>query len=190
MKADHLGLLGLALLLGATDLLVKGLGLALLGLPVLTLFGLALPLFDRHLTGNAHWLGATLLSALLVSLASLLLQAGAFDLHQALGPYPYLLVVPCVHLALRERPDALEGLRAGLAFALLALLLGALREALGHASLFAHADWLLGPTALGWQLQLGANGIPLFALAPGAFILLGTLLALWRHLTNRTADSR
>lgn len=190
MNTRQLGLLGLALLVGATDLLVKGLGLALLGLPLLTLFGLALPLLDRHLSGNSHCLGAALLSALLVSLANLLLQAGAFELHHALGPFPYLLVLPCLQLALRERPDALEGLRAGLAFALLALLLGALREAFGYASLFAHLDWLLGPAALGWRLQLGADGIPLFALAPGAFILLGTLLALWRHLTNKTADSQ
>ncbi|MCY1290278.1 Electron transport complex subunit RnfE [compost metagenome] len=189
MNANHLGLLGLALLIGATDLLVKGLGLALVGLPVLCLLGLALPLLDRHLDGNAHQLGALLLSALLVSLAALLLQAGAFELHRALGAFVYLLVLPCLQLAQRDRRDALEGLRAGLVFALLALLLGGLREALGHASLFAHFDWLLGPTALAWRIRFGADGIPLFALAPGAFILLGTLLALWRHLTNKTADS-
>ncbi|WP_044871697.1 Rnf-Nqr domain containing protein [Pseudomonas sp. LFM046] len=190
MNPGYIGLMGLALLVGATDLLVKGAGLALIGLPLLTLFGLALPLLDRHLTDTAYWLSALLLSALLVSLASLLLQAGAYELHRALGPFPYLLVLPCLQLALRERADALEGLRAGLFFALLALLLGASREALGHASLFAHFDWLLGPAALGWPLQFGTDGIPLFALAPGAFILIGTLLALWRRLTNRTADTR
>ncbi|MFZ6045458.1 Rnf-Nqr domain containing protein [Pseudomonas sp. CR3202] len=189
MNARHLGLMGLALLAGATDLLVKGMGLALLGLPLLTLFGLVLPLLDRHLVGHAHGLGTLLLCALLVSLGSLLLQATAFELHRALGPYTYLLVLPCLQLAQRERPDAFEGLRAGLAFAVLALLLGALREALGHGSLLAHSDWLLGPTALDWRVQFSADGIPLFALAPGAFILIGTLLALWRHLTNRTADS-
>lgn len=189
MKASHFCLLGLALLTGATDLLVKGLGLALVGLPVLGLFGLALPLLDRHLTGKAHWAGALLLCALLTSLAGLLLQAGAFELHRAYGPFLYLLVLPCLQLAAQERTDALDGLRAGMLFALLALLLGALREALGRASLFAHFDWLLGPVALGWRIQFGADGIPLFALAPGAFILLGTLLALWRRLTNQTADS-
>ncbi|MFC5695427.1 Rnf-Nqr domain containing protein [Pseudomonas sp. GCM10022186] len=189
MNASHLGLMGLALLVGATDLLVKGMGLALLGLPLLTLFGLVLPLLDRHLTGHAHGLGALLLAALLVSLGNLLLQAAAFELHRALGPFPYLLVLPCLQLAQQERPDAFEGLRAGLVFALLALLLGALREASGHGTLLAHLDWLLGPTALDWHLQFGADGIPLFALAPGAFILIGTLLALWRRLTNRTADS-
>ncbi|MNF90461.1 Electron transport complex protein RnfE [compost metagenome] len=189
MNAGHLGLLGLALLIGATDLLVKGLGLALLGLPLLTLFGLVLPLLDRHLTGNAHWLGALLLCALLTNLAGLLLQAAAFELHRAFGPFLYLLVLPCLQLAAQDRTDSLDGLRTGVIFALLALLLGALREALGHASLFAHFDWLLGPAALGWRLQWGVDGIPLFALAPGAFILFGTLLALWRHLTKKNADS-
>lgn len=189
MNPGYLGLFGLALLVGATDLLVKGAGLALLGLPLLGLFGLALPLLDRHLDDKTHPWAALLLAALLVSLASLLLQAVAFELHRALGAFLYLLVLPCLQLARSERADALEGLRLGLAFALLALLLGALREALGHASLFAHFDWLLGPAVLGWRIQFGADGMPLFALAPGAFILLGTLLALWRHLTNKTADS-
>ncbi|MDH4585671.1 electron transporter RnfE [Pseudomonas sp. BN415] len=189
MKASHIGLMGVALLVGATDLLIKGVGLALASLPMLLLFGLALPTLRRQLGGAAYWLGALLLAALLASLANLLLQAGAYELHRALGPYVYLLVLPCLQLAAKESTGALDGLRIGLAFSLLALLLGTLREILGHASLFAHFDWLLGPTALGWRLQFGADGIPLFALAPGAFILLGTLLALSRRLTNRTADS-
>ncbi|AYF85729.1 Rnf-Nqr domain containing protein [Pseudomonas sp. JS3066] len=188
MNARQLGLMGLALLTGATDLLIKGLGLALAGLPVLAVFGLLLPLLRRHLQDTGYWFGAMLLAALLTSLASLLLQAGAFELHRALGPYLYLLVLPCLQLAAMDSTAA-GGLRAGLVFTLLALLLGTLREALGHASLFAHFDWLLGPVALGWRLQFGADGIPLFALAPGAFILLGTLMALWRQLTTKTADS-
>ncbi|NWL78943.1 electron transporter RnfE [Pseudomonas taiwanensis] len=190
MSVRHFDLIGLALLLGATDLLIKGVGIALAGLPVLVVFALVLPILRRHLQDAGYWLGALLLAALLASLASLLLQAGAFELHRALGPYLYLLVVPCLQLAAMASTDAVDGLYAGLVFTLLALLLGALREALGHASLFTHFDWLLGPVALGWRLQFGADGIPLFALAPGAFILLGTLLALLRHLTNRTADSQ
>ncbi|MGQ7814988.1 Rnf-Nqr domain containing protein [Metapseudomonas furukawaii] len=190
MKTLHPSLLGLALLVGATDLLVKGVALALLGLPLLGLFGLALPLLDRHLQGAAHWLAALLLASLLVSLGNLLLQAGAFELHRALGPFAYLLVLPCVQLAHQERQDAFEGVRAGLALALLALPLAALREILGQGSLLAHADWLLGPGAATWRLALDGAGIPLFALAPGAFILLGTLLALWRRLTTTRTDSR
>lgn len=190
MKSSHLGLMGLALLIGATDLLVQGVGLALTGLLLLSLFGMALPALRKHLEGSAYWLGVLLLAGLLASLASLLLQASAYELQRALGPFVYLLVLPCLQLAAKESGEPLDGLRTGLAFAVLALLLGALRELLGHASLFAHFDWLLGQSAQGWHLQLGADGIPLFALAPGAFILLGTLLALWRHLTNKTADSR
>lgn len=189
MKAQHLGLMGLALLIGATDLLIKGVGLALAGVPVLLVFGFALPTLRRHLQDTRFWLGVMLLAALLASLASLLLQAGAYELHRAIGPYVYLLALPCLQLAAMDATDALDGLRAGALFGLLALLLGVLREALGHASLFAHFDWLLGSIALKWRLQFGADGIPLFALAPGAFILLGTLMALWRQLTKKTADS-
>ena len=39
-------------------------------------------------------------------------------------------------------------------------------------------DWLFGPAAIGWQFSLAnLNGVQLLTLAPGAFILLGLLLA-------------
>ncbi|MBT8764608.1 Rnf-Nqr domain containing protein [Metapseudomonas boanensis] len=173
------GLLGLAVLVGACDLAVKGLGLALAGLPLTALFGLLLIPLRSHLDGPAYWLGVLLTTALLVSLIDLLMQAWAFELHRSLGPFLALLTLPCLQLA--QAPSST--LRAGCIFALLALLLGCLREVLGHAGLFAHLDWLLGPVALGWQLKFGADGIPLFALAPGGFILLGILIALWRTLS-------
>ena len=52
MRPGHFGVMGLALLLGATDLLVKGLGLAMTALPVLLLFGVALPALRHHLDGD------------------------------------------------------------------------------------------------------------------------------------------
>ncbi|MEN0107314.1 MAG: NADH:quinone oxidoreductase, partial [Pseudomonas sp.] len=62
-------------------------------------------------------------------------------------------------------------------------LLGALREVLGGGSLLRHAEWLFGPAAASWPVHLpGFTGLPLFALAPGAFILLGVLWAIARSL--------
>ena len=78
----------------------------------------------------------------------------------------------------------MAGLRPGLLFALAAVLLGALREALGHGSLLAHADWLLGPAASSWRWSTGS---PLLTHAAGAFILLGLLLTLLRHFNQDDA---
>lgn len=174
-------LLGLAPLLGASDLLVKALGLALAALPLLALFGLLVLPLRRRLEGTAYWLGALLLAGTLLSAIDLLLQAQAFELHRALGIFLPLLALPCLALAQQEPLQPWDGLRQGLGFALAALALGALRELLGQASLFAHGDWL-GLGALYWQAP--ASGSPLFALAPGGFILLGLLLALQRHLAH------
>lgn len=175
--ATTLPLLGLAPLLGASDLLVKALGISLVAVPLLTLFGLTLPALRRLLQGHALWLGALLLAGVLVGLAHVLMQAFALELQRALGPFLALLALPCLLLVADEPAGPGAGLRQGLLFALLALLLGALRELLGHASLLAHGEWLgLGA----WHWQAAVDGLPLFASAPGGLILLGLLLALVR----------
>jgi len=181
-------LLGLAPLLGASDLLVKALGLALAGLTVLAGFGLLLALLYKRITGSAYWLAALLIAGTLVSCTELLLQAFAFELHRALGPFLALLILPCLQLAAEpQRPST--GLTLGLVFALSALLLGALREALGSGTLFAHMDWLFGQSAAHWRLELASfGGLQLFARAPGAFILLGLLLAGGRRLFTVKTD--
>lgn len=187
---NPLSLLGLAPLLGGSDLLVKALGLALAGLPLLTGCGLLLALLHKRINGTAYWLAALLIAGTLVSGAELLLQAFAFELQRALGPFLALLVLPCLQLAAEPQRRG-AGLALGLVFALSALLLGALREALGSGTLFAHMDWLFGHHAAPWQLDLARfGGLQLFALAPGAFILLGLLLAGGRHLFTLNTDHR
>ncbi|MGH8352289.1 MAG: Rnf-Nqr domain containing protein [Pseudomonas sp.] len=184
-----LSLLGLAPLLGASDLLVKALGLALAGLPVLAGCGLLLALLYKRITGTAYWLAALLIACTLVSGAELLMQAFAFELQRALGPFLPLLILPCLQLAQGEPQRPGTGLVLALVFALSALLLGALREALGSGTLFAHMDWLFGQNAAPWRLGLAQfGGLQLFALAPGAFILLGLLLAGGRHLFTVNTD--
>lgn len=173
-----LQLLALAPLLGATDLLVKAIALGLLGLAIPLACGLALAPLRRWLNGNALAFAALLLGALFVGAAGILLQALNAELAGALALFLPLLALPCLGLALGERTGPWGGLRPGLLFLGLALLLGTLREALGRGSLLAHAEWLLGPGASGWQW--GA-GMPLLTQAAGAFILLGLLLALFHH---------
>ncbi|RJG14117.1 electron transporter RnfE [Pseudomonas cavernicola] len=189
LLSTPLSLLGLAPLLGASDLLVKALGLALAGLPVLAGFGLLLSLTYTRISGTAYWLAALLSACTLVSCADLLMQAFAFELHRALGPFLALLILPCLQLTLGEPQRPSTGLTLGLIFALCALLLGALRETLGSGTLFARMDWLFGQNAAHWQLDLAHfSGLQLFAHASGAFILLGLLLAGGRRLFTVKID--
>ncbi|MGE8359522.1 Rnf-Nqr domain containing protein [Pseudomonas sp.] len=175
-------LLGVLALLGSTGLLVTAITIGGIGLVVLSLCGLLLVPLRRLLHGPALLFAALLVGGVLISLAALLLQVHSAELHAYLAPSLPLLLLPCLGLALDSRVEARSGLVIGLWFAALALLLGLLREGLGNATLLTHGDWLLGPGAAGWQLSLAnLNGAHLLTLAPGAFILLGLLLAAHRH---------
>lgn len=181
--------LGLPVLLGGTDLLVKALVIAAIGLVLLLLCGLFLAAWRKALPLAARILAALLLASTLLSCANLLLQMHSRELFDALALFLPLLILPCLQLAQRERSTALSGLRPGLTLAALALLLGLLREALGNATLLSHADWLFGAQASAWQLSLtGLSGLHLLMLAPGGFILLGLLLALLRPFLHATHD--
>lgn len=175
-------LMGVLPLLGGTGLLVSAISISLVGFAVLGLCGLLLIPLRRALHGHALSFAALLLGGALVSVAALVLQMHSSELFTHLMPYLPLLALPCLGLALDTNATARTGFAAGLLFAALALPLGLLREGLGNATLLLHGDWLLGPAAAGWHLSLSTmNGVYLLTLAPGAFILLGLLLAALRH---------
>jgi electron transport complex protein RnfE len=133
--------------------------------------------------GSALVLAALLIGGILAGFVALALQLLSAELAGALELFLPLLILSCLALALDNQHTALAGLGPGLIFTLVATLLGGLRELLGHGSLFAHADWLLGPAA-GWHWS---SGTPLLTHAAGAFILLGLLLALLRHFNQDDA---
>lgn len=169
--------LGLAPLLGCSDLLIKALGLSLVALPVLAVVG-AVAWWLRQHGQVVRTLAALLTASTLLALADLLLQAFTFELRAALGIYLPLLVVSALAWTEQAPPRWYSGLRHGVLFSGIALLLGALRESLGSGTLFNHADWLFGASAGNWTLQIsGFTGLPLLALIPGGFIMLGLLLA-------------
>lgn len=191
MKQSEYSLLflGLPVLLGGTDLLVKALVIAGISLALLFLCGLFLATWRKALPLADCTLAALLLASTVLSCASLLLQMHSRELFDALALFLPLLVLPCLQLAQREHSTTLSGLRPGLTLAALALLLGLLREGLGNATLLSHADWLFGTHASAWQFSLaGLSGLHLLMLAPGGFILLGLLLALLRPFLHATHD--
>ncbi|TXH95674.1 MAG: electron transporter RnfE [Pseudomonas sp.] len=176
-----LPLLSLVPLVGCTDLLIEALGIGLAGLLLIPLCALLLMPLRNRLDSNALLLAALLIGASLAGCIELTLQLLSSELAAALALFVPLLVLPCLTLALDKQANPLSGIRAGLGFGLTALALGTLRETLGHGSLLAHADWLLGPAARGWQWS---PVLPVLTTAAGGFILLGLLLALFRHFAR------
>jgi len=183
-------LLGLCPLLAVSTSLGRGLALGLATLAVLTVSNTLTSLVARHVPGEVRIPVFVVLIASLVTALELAITAWRPGLHAALGIFLPLIVSNCLLLARAEtfasrQPVVhamVDGLAMGTGFTLVIVLLGAVREVLGHGSLGSDLDQLFGPAAHSWGVHLFAesHGLLLAVLPPGAFILLGLLLA-WRQ---------
>ena len=118
--------------------------------------------------------------ATFVTIVDLLMQAYAPPaLNSALGIFIPLIVVNCIVLGRAEAfaskntpvSSLLDGLGMGLGFAFALTLLGGVRELLGSSAIFG-IDLVKGDLML------------VFILAPGAFIVLGYLIAIINKLNK------
>ncbi|MEX2365839.1 MAG: electron transport complex subunit E [Pseudohongiellaceae bacterium] len=197
-------LLGLCPLLAVSNSVVNALGLGLATLLVLLGSNLCVSLLRHRITQAIRLPAFVLIIATFVTCAELLMQAYAFQLYQALGIFIPLIVTNCTILGRAEAfaarnpvlPALMDGLMMGLGFALVLVVLGALRELLGTGQVLANMQLLL-PFAGDWTITVFSNypGFLLAILPPGAFIFLGLLIALKnlidRQLAQRMArDSR
>ena len=86
---------------------------------------------------------------------------------------------------------AYDGLMMGLGFTFVLVVLGAMREVLGAGTLFAGAALLLGDTFKAIEINLpNFDGMLLFALPPGGFVVLGFLLAGKKVIDAKMAQRR
>lgn len=78
----------------------------------------------------------------------------------------------------------------GIGFCLVLVVLGGLRELFGTGALFANMHLLFGPVASDWQITLFSDykGFLLAILPPGAFIVLGLLIALKNRIDEQLAE--
>lgn len=180
-------LLGLCPLLGVSNSTVNALGLALASAVVLVCSNTAVSLV-RGVVNTAVRLPAfVMIIAALTTCIELLMQAYTYELYQILGIFIPLITTNCVILgradgfAAKHDPAraAYDGLMMGLGFGVVLVLIGAVRELLGTGALFANMHLLFGPIAAEWKLTLVQDykGFLLAILPPGAFIVLGLLIA-------------
>ncbi len=180
-------LLGLCPLLGVSNSTVNALGLALASAVVLTCSNAAVALIRRQVTDAVRLPAFVMIIAALTTCIELLMQAFTYELYQILGIFIPLITTNCVILgradgfAAKHDPAraAYDGLMMGLGFGVVLVLIGAVRELLGTGALFANMHLLFGPIAAEWKLTLVQDykGFLLAILPPGAFIVLGLLIA-------------
>jgi electron transport complex protein RnfE len=188
-------LLGLCPLLAVTTTVVNGLALGLATSSVLVVTNTVISLMRRALVPLVRIPLYVLIVASLVTCIDLLSNALLDDLHETLGLFIPLIVTNCALLAQAEtvasrRPvheALLGGLATGLGFTAVLAALGALRELLGHGTLFAGMPMLVGERAAALEVHLPFGGMLVAILPPGAFFGLAALLALRNWLTRERA---
>lgn len=191
-------LLGLCPLLAVSTSLVYGLGLGLATTAVLLGSNAAVSSIRRLVPREIRIPAFVMIIASLVTAVELAMNAWFHDLYRILGIFIPLIVTNCAIIGRAEAfasrngvmPAALDGLMTGLGFTLALVLLGGGRELIGHGTLLADADLLLGPWAAGLELELlpGYGGFALAVLPPGAFFALGLLIALKNTLERGAAE--
>ncbi len=142
-----------------------------------------------------------LVIAALVTVIDMSINAFAHPLHKVLGIFIPLIVVNCIVLARVESfaakntpvPSILDGFMMGLGGTLVLGLLGGIRELVGKGTLFSGLDLVFGPTAKQFVLTVipDYHGFLLAVLPPGAFLGLGTLIAVrnWIEIRNTEKTS-
>jgi electron transport complex protein RnfE len=190
-------LLGLCPLLAVSNTAVNGLALGLATLFVLLVSSTLVSLLRGAWRPEIRIPAFVLIIASAVTAIDLVVQAFFSDLSRSLGIFIPLIVTNCTILGRAEafasrRPvgaAAQDALAQGLGFAAVLLVLGAAREMIGQGTLLAGADMLFGPAAAGWEIAVLPfdDGLLLAVLPPGAFILLGLMVAGRQFLVDRGA---
>ena len=186
-------LLGLCPLLAVSTTVANALGLALATLFVLVGSNVAISAVRRLIPEPARLPAQMVIIAGFTTGAMLLLQAFAFDVYERIALFVQIIVTNCVILARAERvarrtsvaAAARDGCTTGIGFAAALLSLGIVREALGHATLFAGFERLFGAPAATWEIDLGGSGLLVAVLPPGAFIVAALLIACANSIAAR-----
>jgi electron transport complex protein RnfE len=174
-------LLGLCPTLAVTSSAFNGLGMGLATTFVLFSSNIVVSLIKKFIPNKVRIPSFIVIIASFVTIVELVMQAYAPALFEALGIFIPLIVVNCLVLGRAEGfaskqnllSSAIDGLGMGLGFTFALFLLGSVRELLGSGA------WM------GLKFIEG-DAILVFVLSPGAFLVLGYLIALVNKV-NKTA---
>lgn len=174
-------LLGMCPTLGTTTSAINGMGMGLCTMFVLICSNAVISLLKNVVPDKVRIPAFIVIIASFVTLLQLCMQAYLPSLYESLGLFIPLIVVNCLILgraesfASRNTPidSIFDGIGMGLGFTLGLTTLGLIRELLGNGSIF------------GYKFIGEADGMIIFVLAPGAFIVLGYLIALVNRLKSK-----
>ena len=166
-------MLGMCPTMAVTNNVLNSVAMGLATLFVLLGSEFFVSLLKRHFPNEVRIASYILIIATFVTLADLLVEAMAPDVHKALGPFIPLIVANCLLLGRQESFAAkqpvgrsvLDAIGTGLGFTLGLAIMGTVREVLGSGS-------FLGARVLpaSWEPWV------IMVLPPGGFLTLGLVL--------------
>jgi electron transport complex protein RnfE len=173
-------LLGMCPTLGTTSSALNGMSMGLATMFVLICSNVAISALKNLIPDKVRIPAYIIVIAAFVTVVEMIMQAYIPALFNSLGLFIPLIVVNCIVLGRAEAFAArnnvvrsmFDGIGIGLGFTLALTLLGAVRELLGTGRVFSFA------------LYPETYGILIVVLAPGAFIALGYLIAIFNKLKN------
>lgn len=174
--------LGMCPTLGTTTSAINGMGMGVATLFVLFLSNMVVSAVARFIPDKVRIPSYIVIISAFVTIVQLIMQAYIPSLYDTLGLFIPLIVVNCIVLGRAEAfankhnfiDSALDGIGIGLGFTLSLTVIGLVREILGSGSAF------------GWKF-MEPDGMLIFVLAPGAFLVLGYLMVLFKKLTTKKA---
>ena len=174
-------LLGLCPTVATTASAINGMSMGLATLFVLVLSNMVISAIAPVVPDKVHIPVYIVVIATFVTILQFAMQAYTPDMYKTLGLFIPLIVVNCIVLGRAEAfackngivDSALDGLGIGFGFTMSLTVLGLVREILGSGSAF------------GWKFISG-DGILVFVMAPGAFIVLGYLMVLFNKIAKKS----
>ncbi len=171
-------LLGMCPTLGVTSSAINGLGMGLATAFVLILSNMAISAVSGVIPDKVRIPSFIVIIATFVTIVQFLMEAYVPALYESLGLFIPLIVVNCIVLGRAESfasknnvfSSMIDGAGMGLGFSMSLTILGACREFLGSGKIF---NTVIFPEKYGMLV---------FVLAPGAFIALGYLIAIFNKL--------
>jgi electron transport complex protein RnfE len=181
-------LLGLCPLLAVTGSVINALGMGIATMLVLTVSNTCVSMIRSFASDAIRLPAFVMIIAAAVTCIELLMQAFAYELFQILGIFLPLITTNCVILGRADAfacknkvlPSMYDGFIMGAGFAVILMLLGAIREVVGTGAIFANMDLLFGEGAKSWKIVLvdDYTAVLVAILPPGAFIFTGMIIAL------------
>lgn len=178
-------MLGMCPTLAVTTSAINGIGMGLATTAVLVMSNLMISLLRKVIPDGVRMPAYIVIVASFVTIVQMLLHAYVTSLYDSLGIYIPLIVVNCIILGRAESfasknkviPSIFDGIGMGLGFTIGLTSIGIVRELIGTGTVF------------GLQIMPKSyEGISIFVLAPGAFLVLAFLCALQNKLGVKGAN--